>query len=87
MLESLTARGAAERWAVAGAFAAVTAVNLVFAWVFAPLLWRMHEIVLDVLSRLLACSSPPWARSFSCRDWRRSGCCLGAAHTNRPVVK
>jgi small neutral amino acid transporter SnatA (MarC family) len=53
MLESLTANGAAERWVVAGAFVAVTAVNLIFAWVFAPLLWRMHEIVLDVLSRLL----------------------------------
>ena len=38
---------------MAGAFVAVTAVNLIFAWVFAPLLWRMHEIVLDVLSRLL----------------------------------
>ena len=53
LLESLTATNWPNRLEVAGAFVAVTAVNLIFAWVFAPLLWRMHEIVLDVLSRLL----------------------------------
>ena len=31
----------------------VAAVNLIFAWALAPLLPRAHEIVLDVLSRLL----------------------------------
>jgi multiple antibiotic resistance protein len=53
LLESLTAHGWAGRWAVAAAFAAVAAVDLIFAWMLAPLLPRTHEIVLDVLSRLL----------------------------------
>lgn len=53
MLESLTAHGLAGRWVVATAFVLVAAVNLIAAWVLAPLLGRVHEIVLDVLSRLL----------------------------------
>ncbi len=53
LLESLTAPGWAHRWEVAGAFIAVALVNLVFAWALAPVIGRMHEIVLDVLSRLL----------------------------------
>lgn len=53
LLESLTAHGWSGRWTVAGAFAAVTAINLLCAWLFAPLLRNMHETVLEVLSRLL----------------------------------
>lgn len=53
LLESLTANDWAHRLEVAGAFIAVAAINLIFAWVLAPVLGRMHEIVLDVLSRLL----------------------------------
>jgi multiple antibiotic resistance protein len=53
MLESLTANDWAHRLEVAAAFILVTAVNLAFAWVLAPLLGRVHEVALDVLSRLL----------------------------------
>jgi multiple antibiotic resistance protein len=53
LLESLTAHGWAGRWTVAGAFVAVTAINLLCAWVLAPVLRNMHETVLEVLSRLL----------------------------------
>jgi multiple antibiotic resistance protein len=53
LLESLTAHGWAGRWVVAAAYVAVTAVNLICAWVLAPLLRNMHETVLEVLSRLL----------------------------------
>lgn len=53
LLESLTAPGWAHRLVVAGAFVAVALVNLIFAWVLAPVLARAHVIVLDVLSRLL----------------------------------
>ena len=53
LLESLTARDWAHRLEVAAAFVAVAMVNLIFAWALAPVVGRMHEIVLDVLSRLL----------------------------------
>jgi multiple antibiotic resistance protein len=53
LLESLTAHDWSGRLVVAGAFAAVTAVNLLCAWALAPLLRIMHETVLEVLSRLL----------------------------------
>jgi multiple antibiotic resistance protein len=53
LLESLTAHGWAGRWAVAGAFVTVAGIDLVCAWLFAPLLRRTHELVLEVLSRLL----------------------------------
>ena len=53
LLESLTANDWLHRLEVAGAFIAVCAVNLIFAWALAPVIGRMHEIVLDVLSRLL----------------------------------
>jgi len=51
--ESLTADGWGGRWTVAAAFVAVALVDLVCAWVFAPLLRRAHTIALEVLSRLL----------------------------------
>jgi multiple antibiotic resistance protein len=41
------------RWAVVAAFAAVALVDLVCAWVFAPLLRHVNAIALEVLSRLL----------------------------------
>jgi multiple antibiotic resistance protein len=53
LLESLTAQDWAHRLEVAAAFVAVAIVNLIFAWALAPVVGRMHEIVLDVLSRLL----------------------------------
>jgi multiple antibiotic resistance protein len=53
LLESLTAHGWAGRWVVAAAYVAVAAVNLICAWVLAPLLRNMHETVLELLSRLL----------------------------------
>jgi multiple antibiotic resistance protein len=51
--ESTSAGGWGGRWTVAGAFVLVALVDLVFTWVFTPLLRRMHESVLEVLSRLL----------------------------------
>jgi multiple antibiotic resistance protein len=51
--ESISASGWGGRWTVAGAFALVALVDMLFTWVFAPLLRRMHDSVLEVLSRLL----------------------------------
>jgi multiple antibiotic resistance protein len=51
--ESISAGGWGGRWIVAGAFALVALVDLIFTWLFTPLLRRMHESVLEVLSRLL----------------------------------
>ncbi|HEX4088185.1 MAG TPA: MarC family protein [Trebonia sp.] len=51
--ESISAGGWGGRWTVAGAFALVALVDMLFTWVFAPLLRRMHDSVLEVLSRLL----------------------------------
>jgi len=51
--ESISAGGWGERWIVAGAFALVAVVDMLCTWVFAPLLRRMHDSVLEVLSRLL----------------------------------
>ena len=51
--ESISAGGWGGRWIVAGAFALVALVDVIFTWAFAPLLRRMHESVLEVLSRLL----------------------------------
>jgi multiple antibiotic resistance protein len=51
--ESISAGGWGGRWTVAGAFALVALVDMIFTWVFTPLLRRMHESILEVLSRLL----------------------------------
>jgi multiple antibiotic resistance protein len=51
--ESISAGGWGGRWTVAGAFALVALVDLAFTWFFTPLLRRLHESVLEVLSRLL----------------------------------
>ena len=51
--ESISAGGWAGRWTVAGAFALVALVDMLFTWAFTPLLRRMHDSVLEVLSRLL----------------------------------
>ncbi|MGD0701372.1 MAG: MarC family protein [Trebonia sp.] len=51
--ESVSAHGWGGRWTVAGAFALVALVDMVFTWVFTPALRRMNESVLEVLSRLL----------------------------------
>jgi multiple antibiotic resistance protein len=51
--ESISAGGWGGRWTVAGAFALVALVDMLFTWAFAPLLRRMHDSVLEVLSRLL----------------------------------
>ena len=51
--ESLSASGWGGRWTVAGAFALVALVDMLCTWAFAPLLRRMHDSVLEVLSRLL----------------------------------
>jgi multiple antibiotic resistance protein len=51
--ESLTVHTWHDRWIQAGAFALVALVDLLAAWLFAPLLGRAHEIVLELLSRLL----------------------------------
>jgi multiple antibiotic resistance protein len=53
LTESLTTHTWAGRWTVAGAFALVALIDMLSAWVLAPLLGRAHEIVLEVLSRLL----------------------------------
>jgi multiple antibiotic resistance protein len=50
---SLSASDWGARWVVAGAFALVALVDAVCAVVFAPVLRRTNETVLDVLSRLL----------------------------------
>jgi multiple antibiotic resistance protein len=51
--DSLAAGGWGGRWTVAGAFALVTVIDAACAIVFAPLLGRAHESILEVLSRLL----------------------------------
>src|ERR1700677_1526720 len=51
--ESISAGGWGGRWTVAAAFALVALVDLAFTWVFTPTLRRMHDSVLEVLSRLL----------------------------------
>jgi multiple antibiotic resistance protein len=51
--ESLSADHWGARWVVAGAFALVALINALCAVVFAPLLRRTHESILEVLSRLL----------------------------------
>jgi len=51
--ESLTAASWGARWTVALAFALVSLIDMLAAWLLAPLLGRAHEIVLEVLSRLL----------------------------------
>ena len=51
--ESLSARDWGARWVVAGAFALVALIDLLCAVVFAPVLRRTHESILEVLSRLL----------------------------------
>jgi multiple antibiotic resistance protein len=51
--ESISAGNWGGRWIVAGAFALVALVDMLCTWVFAPLLRRMHESILEVLSRLL----------------------------------
>jgi len=51
--DSLAASDWKGRWAVAGAFAVVALIDAVCAAVFAPLLRRTHEAVLEVFSRLL----------------------------------
>jgi multiple antibiotic resistance protein len=50
---SLYAANWAERWVAAGAFVLVALVNALCAVIFAPLLRRAHESILEVLSRLL----------------------------------
>jgi multiple antibiotic resistance protein len=51
--DSLSASNWDGRWTVAGAFALVALIDAGCALVFAPLLGRAHESVLEVLSRLL----------------------------------
>jgi multiple antibiotic resistance protein len=51
--ESLSADHWGARWVVAGAFALVALIDALCAVIFAPLLRRTHESVLEVLSRLL----------------------------------
>lgn len=51
--ESLTAASWGARWTVAAAFALVSLIDMLAAWLLAPLLGRAHQIVLEVLSRLL----------------------------------
>ncbi|MGH3253023.1 MAG: MarC family protein [Trebonia sp.] len=51
--DSLSAGDWGGRWTVAGAFALVALIDAGCAIVFAPLLGRAHESVLEVLSRLL----------------------------------
>jgi multiple antibiotic resistance protein len=50
---SLSASDWDARWVVAGAFALVALVDALCAVVFAPVLRRTNEIILEVLSRLL----------------------------------
>jgi multiple antibiotic resistance protein len=50
---STSAHDWADRWVVAGAFALVALVDFGFTWILTPLLRRLHESVLEVLSRLL----------------------------------
>jgi multiple antibiotic resistance protein len=50
---SLSASDWGARWVVAGAFALVALVDALCAVIFAPVLRRTHESILEVLSRLL----------------------------------
>jgi multiple antibiotic resistance protein len=50
---SLSASDWDARWVVAGAFALVALVDALCAVIFAPVLRRTHESILEVLSRLL----------------------------------
>jgi multiple antibiotic resistance protein len=50
---SLSASDWPARWVIAGAFALVVVADALCAVVFAPLLRRTHESILEVLSRLL----------------------------------
>lgn len=50
---SLAARDWSDRWTVVGAFTVVAFIDAASALVFAPLLGRAHETILEVLSRLL----------------------------------
>jgi multiple antibiotic resistance protein len=50
---SLSANDWGARWVVAGAFALVALVDALCAVIFAPVLRRTHESILEVLSRLL----------------------------------
>lgn len=50
---SLSVHDWGARWVIAGAFALVAAIDALCAVVFAPLLRRTHESILEVLSRLL----------------------------------
>jgi multiple antibiotic resistance protein len=50
---SLNANDWSARWVVAGAFALVALIDLCCAVIFAPILRRTHESILEVLSRLL----------------------------------
>ena len=50
---SLSAEDWGARWVVAGAFALVALVDALLAVVFAPVLRRTNESILEVLSRLL----------------------------------
>jgi multiple antibiotic resistance protein len=51
--ESLAADGWGARWVVAGAFALVALIDALLAVIFANVLRRTHESILEVLSRLL----------------------------------
>jgi len=51
--ESISAGGWGGRWTVAGAFALVALIDMLCTWALAPLLRRMHDSLLEVLSRLL----------------------------------
>ena len=51
---SLSSDDWGDRWLVAGAFTLVAIIDAGCALLFAPLLGRAHEVVLDVLSRLLS---------------------------------
>jgi len=50
---SLSADGWRARWVIVGAFALVAFIDALCAVIFAPLLRRTHENLLEVLSRLL----------------------------------
>jgi multiple antibiotic resistance protein len=51
---SLSSDDWGSRWLVAGAFTLVAVIDAGCALLFAPLLGRAHEVVLDALSRLLS---------------------------------
>jgi multiple antibiotic resistance protein len=51
--ESLSVNTWGSRWMVAGAFAIIALIDALCVLIFAPLLVRMHESLLEILSRLL----------------------------------